>query len=89
MHRLCAAENAWLKWMGPDSVEGLKCFDCSLVEALLKATALPAQLSVYYKQLTDWSRVGPGDVTPFTVGAALNQRALAAAGLQVNPAQAL
>ena len=38
MHRLCAAENAWLKFCGGASGEGLKCFECSLLEALLAGT---------------------------------------------------
>ena len=76
LHRACAAQNSWLKWIGANQIEGLKCFDCWLLEALLKATVLPAQVVVYYKQKTDWSRVGQADVTPFTVGAALATAAL-------------
>ena len=66
MHRLCAADNAWLKFCGGASVEGLKCFECSLLEALLVGAAHPDQLAAYYRQQADWSRTGAGDVTAFT-----------------------
>jgi len=76
MHRLCAAENAWLKFCGGASGEGLKCFECSLLEALLVGAAHRDQLAAYYNQQADWSRTGAGDVTAFTIGAALVFNAL-------------
>ena len=71
-HRLCAAENKWLQWIGDESIGG-KCFDCWLLEALLKGTAHPQQLKVYYMQQVDWSRVG---LSPFCIGAILATAAL-------------
>ena len=62
-------ENAWLNFCGNDnSLNGLKCFDCSLLEALLTGVVHPGQLEAYYRQLADWSRV---NASPFTLGAAL------------------
>ena len=75
MHRLCAAEKAWLKWLDPEST-AVACFECRLLEALLDGTALPAQLAVYYRQQVDWSRVGTANVSPFTIGAILATNAL-------------
>ena len=75
MHRLCAAENAWLKWLDPEST-AVACFECRLLEALLDGTALPAQLAVYYRQQVDWNRVGTANVPPFTIGAILATNAL-------------
>ena len=75
MHRLCAAEKAWLKWLDPEST-AVACFECRLLEALLDGTALPAQLAVYYRQQVDWSRVGTANVSPFTIGAILATDAL-------------
>ena len=43
---------------------------------LLKETAHPKQLSVYYKQVTDWSRVTQEHVHPFGIGAILSMGAL-------------
>jgi hypothetical protein len=37
---------------------------------------LPQQLAIYYKQKADWSRVGPGNASPFTLGAILATNAL-------------
>ena len=31
MHRLCATENAWLKWLNPEST-AVMCFECRLLE---------------------------------------------------------
>ena len=28
-HHMCASENAWLKWIGSEKIEGRKCFDCT------------------------------------------------------------
>ena len=75
MHRLCAAEKAWLKWLDPEST-AVACFECRLLEALLDGTALPAQLAVYYRQQVDWNRVGTANVSPFTIGAILATNAL-------------
>ena len=75
MHRLCAAEKAWLKWLDPEST-AVACFECRLLEALLDGTALPAQLAVYYRQQVDWNRVGTANVPPFTIGAILTTNAL-------------
>jgi hypothetical protein len=72
-HHLCASEHPWLKWIGTDKIEGRKCFDCWLLEALLRKTVHPLQVAVYYKQLTDWSRAVP---SPFTIGAFLATAAI-------------
>ena len=45
-HHMCASENRWLKWIGDESVEGRKCFDCWLLEALLKQAVHPVQLDL-------------------------------------------
>ena len=55
-HHMCASEAPWLKWITDDKIAGRRCFDCWLLESLLKKTAHPLQLAVYYKQVTDWSR---------------------------------
>ena len=72
-HHMCASENKWLKWIDDKSIEGRKCFDCWLLEAQLKQTVHPVQLQIYYKQLTDWSRIS---LSPFAVGAFLALTAL-------------
>ena len=72
-HHLCATEHPWLKWIGDDKIEGRKCFDCWLLEAQLRKTVHPLQVAVYYKQLTDWSRVTP---SPFVIGAFLATAAI-------------
>ena len=54
-------------------MEGRKCFDCWLLEALLKQAVHPVQLQIYYKQLADWSRAS---LSPFAVGAFLALTAL-------------
>ncbi len=71
MHRLCAAENVWLKFCG--AAGALMCFDCSLVGALLQGTVHQGQLEAYYRQVVDWSRI---EVSPFALGAALTFNAL-------------
>ena len=72
-HHLCAAEHPWLKWIGTDKIEGRKCFDCWLLEAQLRKTVHALQVAVYYKQLTDWSRVTS---SPFAIGAFLATAAI-------------
>lgn len=72
-HHLCALEHPWLKWIGPDKIEGRKCFDCWLLEAQLRKVVHRQQVAVYYKQLTDWSRTAP---SPFAIGAILAFAAL-------------
>ena len=58
----------WLKWVGGNSIEGRKCFDCWLLEAQLKLVVHPLQVQIYYKQLADWSHPL---FSPFSVGAFL------------------
>ena len=77
LHRVCADEAMWLKWIASESDSlWLKCFDCSVLEAQLRATVLPEQVTIYYSQQSDWSSVGPADVSPFTIGAILATKAL-------------
>ena len=58
-------------WIGDEKIEGRKCFDCWLPEEQLKQAVHPLQLQIYYKQLTDWSRIS---LTPFSTGAFLALR---------------
>ena len=74
-HHMCASEAPWLKWITDDKIAGRRCFDCWLLESLLKKTAHPLQLAVYYKQVTDWSRAREMR-EPFVLGAFLATNAI-------------
>ena len=75
-HHLCASENPFLKWIGPEKIEGRKCFDCWLLEAQLRKTVHPLQVAGYYKQLADWSHADVKVTLPFAIGSFLSTSAI-------------